>query len=465
MSFLEPSFFVFFILFAGLYFFSRRDGIPPKTAFVVLVAGSALFYSFSRPSYLLLLLGDSAVAWISGILLTRKPGHRRLILWTALLLLLAPLFVFKYYNFFISNARWLGLFSGADMSGLVLPLGISFFTFQSISYVSDVYRGMPCEKSPLRYFVYSTFFPHLAAGPIVTARTFLPQLNRLVSLKTIDFQKAAFFLLSGFIKKAFFADRLALIADPIFAHPNLFSPGELLLGNLAYSFQIYFDFSGYSDIAIGLAALLGYDLPENFNFPYSAAGFRDFWRRWHITLSSWLRDHIYIPLGGSRRGPILLGISLVATMGLGGLWHGAHWNFVIWGLLHGLLLIADRFVPDRFRTQAASRFFLQGFTFIAVTLLWVFFRSGSTLNGWENALYIYSHMPLVFQNPGSVGARSLAFVLISGFLVFISSIVYEKLRMGFLSLEPVPCALWCAVGTLLLVLFSPGSDSFLYFVF
>ncbi|MBI3395434.1 MAG: MBOAT family protein, partial [Spirochaetia bacterium] len=347
MSFVDPLFIFFLALVIPVHHALRRGFESPWPFLLFLLAVSSFFYALLYPPHLALLFLSSLVAWGGARLLRPEVmpdgaglgggfSNGRLYA-VGVILILLPLAYFKYYNFILESLAFTGLH--APKSAFVLPLGISFFTFQNISYLTDVHRGTVApERNFIRYLCYITFFPHVQAGPIMTAREFLPQLYTKKEISREDLGDGMFYLLGGYLKKAVLADRLAAVADPAFAAPGAADGPGLLVAALAYSLQIYFDFSGYSDIAIGLGRLLGYRIPENFLFPYSAGSIREFWRRWHITLSSWLRDHIYIPLGGSRHGASRTALALFATMLLGGLWHGAHWNFVIWGAAHGLLL-------------------------------------------------------------------------------------------------------------------------------
>jgi alginate O-acetyltransferase complex protein AlgI len=288
---------------------------------------------------------------------------------------------FKYFNFFVSNANALLDVFGVSIPHLdiILPAGISFYTFKTMSYTIDVYRKIidPC-RSWLDYAMFVTFFPELIAGPIVRASVFLPQMGRSIGPTRERLVLGACIFLQGLTKKVFIADRLASIADPIFADPDIYSTPSVWFGVLSYSIQIFCDFSGYSDMAIGTAKMIGYDLPENFNMPYVSTSITEFWRRWHMTLSSWLRDYLYIPLGGNRRGQHRTYINLMLTMLLGGLWHGASWNFVIWGGMHGIALAVHKYWME---TTSSRRpmYSCMGwfFTQLFVVLAWVPFRSSS----------------------------------------------------------------------------------------
>lgn len=258
--------------------------------------------------------------------------------------------VFKYLGFFSEIARDLGL-SSSTLS-IVVPVGISFFTFQTMSYSIDIYRGkLKPSDSWLEFAVYVCFFPQLVAGPIVRAVDFIPQVRKRAKLNFQEHYLGLYLMMLGFLKKVCFADLLALnLVDRVFESPELFSSIDVLFACYAYSVQIYCDFSGYSDIAIGAAYLLGFRLPVNFNRPFCSKDLQEFWRRWHISLSSWLRDYLYISIGGSRGNSIMTYRNLIVTMVLGGLWHGASWNFVVWGVLHGVALAGVRM----FQRKASS---------------------------------------------------------------------------------------------------------------
>jgi D-alanyl-lipoteichoic acid acyltransferase DltB (MBOAT superfamily) len=257
---------------------------------------------------------------------------------------------------------------------VILPVGISFYTFHGVSYVIDVYRGrIESERSLLDFMLFVAFFPQLVAGPILRASYFVPQLHTRRSNRALDWTRGGYLIILGLFQKMALADNLAPLANIVFDEPSRFNTAELWLGTYAFAFQIYFDFAGYSNIAIGCARCLGFEIPENFRMPYIAAGFRDFWRRWHISLSTWLRDYLYIPLGGSRGGTLLTIRNLLIVMALGGLWHGAKWTFVAWGLLHGFYLVAEHVAEPLLRY--VPRVLLAVITFHLTCIAWVFFRA------------------------------------------------------------------------------------------
>ena len=344
-----------------------------------MLGASYFFYGYWDARFLGLIVGSTvlnqaAAMWIARL---KGPRARRAVLGTALAANLASLGFFKYAGFFVDSAEraLVGLGIGADLPvlNIILPVGISFFTFQAISYVTDVYRGSTEPANPLDFAVYLAFFPQLVAGPIVRAHELIPQLNEPRALRHTDFTRAVVLIAAGMFKKMVVATYLAeALVDDVFAFPDRFSSLEVLLGVYGYAVQIYADFSGYTDIAIGVALLLGIRLPENFNQPYRATSIQDFWRRWHISLSRWLRDYLYIPLGGNRGGEWRRDRNLLLTMLLGGLWHGAAWTFVLWGALHGIGLLVERRLPLRLPSVVGRLV-----TFHFVCFGWILFRAES----------------------------------------------------------------------------------------
>jgi len=347
MLFPTTVFAVFFIcVFTGSWLLAKWK-TPWK---LYLLACSYLFYGWWDWRFLSLIAACSVVNHVAALSLAapRKPGVRRLILLSAMVFDLGVLGFFKYYKFFLISAysalHQIGLSCPLPLLDVVLPVGISFFTFQAMSYVIDVYReDIPPAESLLDFATYLAFFPQLVAGPIVRASVLLPQFTHGVDRRHVDAGRASVLILSGLFKKVVIANALAqCLVDPVFEDPSAFAAPDVLLGIYGYAIQIYCDFSAYSDIAIGVALLLGIRFPVNFNAPYLACSFREFWQRWHISLSTWLRDYLYIPLGGSRGSPLKSYRNLFITFLLGGLWHGAQWRFVAWGALHGIYLMSER---------------------------------------------------------------------------------------------------------------------------
>ncbi len=394
MLFNTQEFFVFLGTVLILFYVSP---IPIRR--IVLLAASYFFYMCWIPKFILLLIALTAIdytaaRWISGAGSLRS---RKIALIVSLAANLGLLGFFKYYNFFAGNIAYLlHRPAGAFSMSLILPLGISFHTFQSMSYVIDVYRR---EQKPVTnlidYALYIAFFPQLVAGPIVRAREFFGDLYHWRKPAADEVLRGLLLLLFGLVKKVVMADQFAQIANAYFKDPAQ-HPGMLAawMGVIAFGLQIYFDFSGYTDMAIGMAGLLGFHFPVNFRRPYLASSITDFWRRWHISLSRWLRDYLYIPLGGNRHGRLATWRNLMITMLLGGLWHGASWNFVIWGGYHGSLLSLERLFP---RKESAIFYPLRALlTFALVMIGWVFFRV-ATLRGSISVLH-----QMFTWNPGAV---------------------------------------------------------------
>ncbi len=345
----------------------------------LLALGSCFFYAAWDYRYLGLLLAVSVIDYYCAARIAEAENQRtkKLLVLVSVLSNLGILAYFKYVNFFIENLNRLGV--QLPHLDVLLPAGISFYTFKTMSYTIDVYRGhIKPVRSLLDYTTFVTFFPELIAGPIVRASVFLPQMKRSIGLTRDRLALGGSIFLLGLTKKVLLADRLASVADPVFAEPALSSTSAVWFGVIAYTLQIYCDFSGYSDMAIGTAKLIGYDLPQNFNLPYMSANITEFWRRWHITLSTWLRDYLYIPLGGNRYGRLRTYVNLMLTMLLGGLWHGASWNFVLWGFLHGMALAFHRFLRERTGNRGLLPTVLAvPCTFVFVMVCWVPFRATS----------------------------------------------------------------------------------------
>ncbi len=366
---------------AAFYVLPRQ---APRLA--VLVLASYVFYAYAQWWFPALMVGSTAISFATGLLLARTPEGRtrKWLLATGIAGALSLLVFFKYAQFvthnslsFVTTITGRGLPSLEAFTGkIVLPIGISFFTFEAISYVIDVYRGdLEAERNPLRYAFFISFFPHLIAGPIVRYGKLRPQLERLYRFDP-DLMLSGLLLFSlGLVKKVVIADQIAARTDVLLGSPGQLGLVQSWAAMTGYAFQIYFDFAGYTDMALGLARMFGIELPWNFDRPYRAASPREFWRRWHVTLSTWLRDYLYIPLGGNRKGELRRDGNIMATMGLGGLWHGASFSFMFWGLWQGLLLVgqhqAER-LPVRLPRPLAI-----ALTFALVTIGWVFFRMRS----------------------------------------------------------------------------------------
>lgn len=355
----------------------------PVWKLVILVA-SYVFYAAADPRFCFLLAGSTLVNQWAAVTISRwrgKPRAKRVLVF-AMAINLGLLATFKYLDFFITDVSdlldHLGVHTNPHLLHLALPVGISFFTFQGMSYVIDVWREDLRPAGWFDFAVYQAFFPHLIAGPIVRAHDLLPQLAVRRNPRAVPVTRAVGLILGGLAKKIVVADVISTrLVDPVFGAPGAHSGPEVLLAVYGYAVQIYCDFSGYTDMAIGLALLLGIRFPANFDRPYTASSLQDFWRRWHITLSTWLRDYLYIPLGGNRGGRLVSARNVMITMILGGLWHGAAWTFMAWGALHGIGLVVERQIRSRFtwrltRTGAAIG---RVVTFHFVCIAWVLFRA------------------------------------------------------------------------------------------
>lgn len=395
MLFSSGFFWFLFILFLPVYILLKKS----KTKMVLFVVGFSLyFYYKSSGLFFLMLIGTSLIDWLLSwaIFKADTQGKRLSLMWLSILISLSILGYFKYANFFLWNwnAMVEGNFQPLD---IILPVGISFYTFQSISYVVDVYKKrLAPSRSWFDYLFFLSFFPALVAGPIVRADQFLPQLKKNLQPTSDMIWTGLWLIIIGIAKKAVIADYIAQYNDLVFENPEMYTGVQALMGALGYTMQIYCDFSGYSDMAIGLALIMGFKLGINFNSPYQSRNLTEFWRRWHISLSSWLRDYVYIPLGGNRKGVFRTYLNNFLTMLIGGLWHGAAWKFVFWGGMHGVGLAVHKAckpllakIPDNFFTIFISWLL----TFIYVSLLWVFFRAAT----FEDSLLIIRNIFTDFE--------------------------------------------------------------------
>ena len=388
MIFSSLQFLVFFTIFFVLYLLLKNRG---KIFFIFLLVASYYFYmSWSAP-FILVLIFTTVMDYTFGMKIFKEENVKRKKLFVVLSVImnLSLLAFFKYINFFIGNVNSIAHLLSDHPHLLMavnipLPVGISFFTFKSMSYTIDVYRGkFKAEKDFLKFATFVAFFPELVAGPIVRAEEILPQFSRPVNPTAAKFSKGLKLFVMGFFKKLFIADMISPYSDNVFAHIGIVSGYEVWVGLIAYTIQIYCDFSGYTDMAIGIAKMLDFDFPENFNMPYASKSITEFWRRWHMTLSFWLRDYLYISLGGNRRGKIRTDVNLFLTMLIGGLWHGANWTFVFWGGLHGAFLIIHKFwlqIRKKLGWQELDNNFLWNsfslvLTLLCVMLAWAYFRA------------------------------------------------------------------------------------------
>lgn len=468
MNFAQLEYPIFLLVVVSLIW------VTPKLELrkVIALLASCYFYAYWDYRFLLLLFASTALDFTVGHLLTRSQTSHWRKTWLALSVLgnLGVLGFFKYYNFFIESAEvvWSAFGWHAGTLQLVLPIGISFYTFQTLSYSIDVYRRqLPATNSLLDFALYVMFFPQLVAGPIVRASTFLPQLAMQPTVCTANLYPGLAQILRGYVKKVLIADHLAMMVDPVFDAPHVFSSVTVALAILAYAGQIYGDFAGYSDIAVGSARLLGFELPPNFAHPYLATSMSGFWRRWHMTLSTWLRDYVYIPLGGSRFGEASTYRNLLITMLLGGLWHGAAWTFVLWGVWHGVVLALERAITginrsERIRQRSAGLVAFGGWCWMSGCVLfgWTLFRSQSILsftNLWQSLL---DPSPRLLWLP--------PFPLIALSILMLEHLVWMTPQRDWLQLDPRSrCTPWL-VGFALaaIALFAPlHAKPFVYFQF
>ncbi len=463
MSFASIEFIIFFGLVLGVVSILQRfKNSTYKEVFLLLA--SYFFYGYWDWRFCFLLLFVTACSYITALFTNKK-----FIYAVGITVPLVVLGFFKYFNFFLSSFETL-INGELGTLSIILPVGISFYTFQALSYVIDVKRGkIESEKSFIKLALYISFFPQLVAGPIVKAADFLPQLreDRRITLKNIEngVQLMAF----GLVKKIVIADHLSVFVDDVFRVPTAYSWISILLAVFSYSIQIYFDFSGYSDIAIGCAKCIGYDFCPNFNMPYISENVTEFWRRWHISLSSWLKEYLYIPLGGNRKGKLRQHINLFVTMLLGGLWHGANWTFVFWGALHGLALCVDKLIPKRKEKPAVIRILNMVVTFIFVSFLWIFFRADSFSDAWQIIKGIFTLQQGIVQ-PFFWTFVALAVVLIATLVAVLRSKKQNAERInGFyptLSLNKVSTlTVFFIVCGLIIALAFTGEHPFVYFQF
>jgi alginate O-acetyltransferase complex protein AlgI len=442
-----------------------------------MIAASYVFYGAASWTFSLLIVASTVINQFCAVMIGRGRGRART--WWLVVAVVADLGIlgwFKYYGFFVSSLdNFLGVFgshSPLPLLDIVLPVGISFLTFRAISYVVDVYRGKVQPGPHADVALYFSFFPYMMAGPIVRAADLLPQLGSPRDPRRIDSSRALWLIFAGLVKKMLIADFLAShLINNVFSAPGGYSSLEVVLAIYAYSVQIYCDFSGYTDIAIGLGMLLGFRFPQNFNSPYAALSVQDFWRRWHMTLSSWLRDYLYIPLGGSRRGRLRTYINLLVTMLLGGLWHGAAWTFVAWGGLHGGAQAVEHWFRDRRKARGlpplepsrGGRIVRRILVFHFITFCWIFFRADS----FSAAAHVIGRVFTAWGAASPNVSFAIVGLIIAGIAMqYVPTRLTDGIQAGFSRLGPVVQGLACAVGLFLVSTLGPqGPSLFLYFKF
>ena len=427
----------------------------------LLLAASLVFYGYHHWPSVFLLLSTIGFNFATGRIQQRR--HSVPLLWAAVGANLSLLFWFKYAAFIAANIKAVFALAGVSLHVPVppvfLPLGISFFTFQVVAYQIDVHRReIEAEPSLLRFAVFKCFFPQLIAGPIVRAKDLLPQLRDAVRFDAAGFHQGLWLVLAGLALKIGVADVLAQFADEAFRSPATLTTVGAWTGLYAYAFQLYADFWGYSTMAVGLAALFGLELPLNFGTPYAATSLQEFWRRWHITLSVWFRDHVYIPLGGNRHRP---GLNLLLTMALAGLWHGAGWPFVVWGLGHGLWLALERRLPDLpfFTGNRAGRFLRLVLVFHGVCLLWVLFRAPTLAVAGEYFSRLLSPPYNASKVPSALASWLVVFALAQG------PVAWTLADRRFVELPLKAQWALAAAGIYLVLAYAGAKVDFIYFNF
>ena len=468
----SSGFFLFlFAAFINIFYFLHKKGTHDlKLVYVVLF--SLYFYYKSSGLYFLLLILSTVVDYNLANLIFNadKQWHKRGLLVFSLILNLGLLAYFKYTNFLFSSVCSL---TGTPFEpfSIFLPVGVSFFTFQSLSYTIDIYRGQlkPVGRI-LDYAFFVTFFPQLVAGPIVRAKEFIPQISLPTVVTREMLGQAIFLIVAGLFKKVVISDYISVnFVDRVFDNPTLYTGLENLFAVYGYALQIYCDFSGYSDMAIGIALAFGYRLCINFDSPYQSSSITEFWRRWHISLSTWLRDYLYISLGGNRKGRVRAYINQFITMLLGGLWHGAAFRFILWGAMHGAALALDKFIKEFFKIPDTRLFKILGvlLTFHFVCFCWIFFRAdnmqiaGSVISGIATRF-----TPSVFP-AFLAGYKNILLVMLMGYILHFIPKRYETMAMNWVVEMPLSAKVAVVVSVIVLVIQvkSAGVQPFIYFQF
>jgi D-alanyl-lipoteichoic acid acyltransferase DltB (MBOAT superfamily) len=472
MLFNSIEFVIFFFIVFAIYWLLNKT---LKIQNLFLLVASYLFYGWWDWRFLSLIILSSIIDYTAGLKIhsAQSRQHRKTWLYVSLVANLGLLSVFKYYNFFadsFSNLMNVFGWQPNDLTlNIILPVGISFYTFQTLSYTIDIYRReFQPTKNVISFFTYIAFFPQLVAGPIERAVNLLPQIERRRVFTKEYFSAGVVQILVGLFRKIVIADTLGAYVDSIYGNLEIHNATSIVLATILYAFQIYFDFAGYSDIAIGTAKLLGFKFHRNFNLPYFSKSLTIFWRKWHMSLSFWLRDYLYISLGGNRKGIKITYRNLMLTMLLGGLWHGSSWNFVIWGGIHGMVLSIEKYLNSKklLLTLRKIDWLGYGVTFSIVLISWIFFRAKTTssaLIAVKKIVVLDFHAPFI----GDINVLiSSIFVLMLGLLfdIFLhqKNIFLEELGQN---LKPLQIAIFATIIILLVNLFYSTSQNFIYFQF
>ncbi len=441
-----------------------------KNKILVLLLASYIFYAYWDIRFVCLMIFDEFICYSISIGLSKKKN--KALLTIGVIVLLGILFVFKYFNFvFDSFQHIIGGISDAPEFQVILPIGISFYTFQCLSYLIDVYRGeVIARKRFVEVAFYISFFPQLVAGPIVRAKDFLPQIDQDFWLKRRVGEGIQIFIW-GLLKKVVIADRLAVCVDSVYSAPEAYSGASIWIAIMSYSIQILCDFSGYSDMAIGVAKIFGFELCKNFNLPYLSKNPSEFWKRWHISLSQWLKDYLYIPLGGNRKGKNRTYVNLLITMALGGLWHGASWNFIIWGLLHGTALIIHRiYRKSNIRTSLMSRLGRKTYDIVSAVLNFFFISFSWTvfrIESIDDILVVFRKAFLMENGIQYIYVYSVIFIILCIiFYLFYAIKENGDIKYVFLDIGSFKGAFLFLMELWIILLFGyVGNNAFIYFQF
>ncbi len=479
MLFNSIEFLIFLPIVFILYWFVFNKSLRIQN--VSLLIASYIFYAFWDYRFLFLLIFSTFLDYFTGIKMSeaQRVTNKRFWFWLSIIVNLGFLGIFKYYNFFATSFAEALAHAGLKVDvwtlSIILPVGISFYTFHGLSYVFDIYNNkIEPERNFVDYAVFVSFFPLLVAGPIERATHLLPQIKVKRQFNNDEAIQGIELILWGFFKKVVIADTLSGIVSEVFTVPTEYSSTALIIAAIAFSFQIYGDFSGYSDIAIGTAKLFGIDLLKNFNFPYLARNIAEFWKRWHISLSSWFRDYLYLPLGGSRVGKLLSVRNVMLVFLVSGAWHGANWTFIIWGAIHGLLFIPSfirgtnkKFLHDLVTTQQPfpklTDLIQVAFTFIVVTVAWVFFRSASV---HDAVIYLSDIISMKDGRSLNLQNNQLLVYLISFSAFFIISTINLYRKNNLIKSGKIVIFSTCLLLLVLITLFGEFSEqSFIYFQF
>lgn len=465
--------FIFFIIFFILILKLIQNKSENFKKSYILIS-SYFFYGYWDWRFLGLIWFVTFINYYASALINKEETqHKDFWLLISLISCLCLLGFFKYYNFFIDSIKVFLPLTHDPLQNLniILPLGISFFTFQAMGYTIDVHRKKIKPAGKLDFFLFVAFFPQLLSGPINRADLFFPQLKNKIILNKKNFNDGLSLFIVGFFKKSLLADSLSIFVNEVFGHISIFNWSTVLAAVIAYTLQIYFDFSGYSDMAIGIGKIIGFKLPDNFNKPYKSINIAEFWRRWHISLSTWFRDYLYIALGGNRKGAFRSYFNLLVTMVLCGMWHGASWNFIFWGFYHGLLLIVHRLFTayknlihfSFYKNQLIKNlfnFFSISLTFILVAIGWVPFRA----NNFEDTYQVFNKIILLGQG--------IFWIHISFYIILPCCIIYyfikdtDKLKDKLIGFDNVTQLTVTMAILMLVLLFSPiGNSPFIYFQF